>query len=483
MSSTSTPKPYKDPHEIEAFISHYLSELQESNAAIFAGAGLSVDSGYANWPGLVKDFATELKLDIKKETDLVALVQYHLNKNANNRHQLNQKIANEFHHGKNPNANHKILARLPINTYWTTNYDRLIETALRDEKKIVDVKYVEKQLTTTIHGRKAVVYKMHGDVEHPDDAVLSKDDYEKYYKTHGSFLNALAGDLVSKTFLFIGFSFTDPNLEFVLSRLRITFNQNQRRHYAILRGVKKDVDENEEDFVYKKIKQELFIQDLMRFNVKVILVDEYKDLTEILNEIENRFKRRTVYISGSAHEYGQWNPSQAEEFITKLSQELVKSNFKIVSGFGLGVGSFVINGVLQEIYLNKKENLSDQLLLRPFPQGPTGEGQWPLYRQDMISYAGISLFIFGNKLKEGTVVLADGVRKEFEIAKAQKVFLIPVGATGFMAKELYNEVEKEFSKYFGSGDHLTAFKSLDDNSATPEQLIKSILNFINKIIK
>jgi hypothetical protein len=483
MLSTSTTKSYKDPHEIEAFITHYLSELQESNAAIFAGAGLSVDSGYANWPGLVKDFATELKLDIKRETDLVALVQYHLNKNANNRHQLNQKIANEFHHGKTPNANHRILSRLPINTYWTTNYDRLIETALRDEKKIVDVKYIEKQLTTTIHGRKAVVYKMHGDVEHPDDAVLSKDDYEKYYKTHGSFLNALAGDLVSKTFLFVGFSFTDPNLEFVLSRLRITFNQNQRRHYAILRGVKKEAEEKEDDFAYRKIKQELFVQDLMRFNVKVLLVDEHTDITKILNEIESRFKRKTIYISGSAHEYGRWDTLQAEEFITKLSQELVKGNYKIVSGFGLGVGSFVINGVLQEVYLNKKENLGDQLLLRPFPQGPAGEGQWPLYRQDMISYAGISVFIFGNKLKDGKVVIADGVQKEFEIAKAQNVLLIPVGATGFMAKQLYDEIFKEFSKHFGSVDNLESFKALDDSSATPDQLVKSILNFINKIIK
>lgn len=87
--------------------------------------------------------------------------------------------------------NHRILARLPISTYWTTNYDRLIETALKDTGKIVDVKYFTEHLATTKSRRDAVVYKMHGDVEHPHDAVLIKDDYEKYHMKRGAFINAL----------------------------------------------------------------------------------------------------------------------------------------------------------------------------------------------------------------------------------------------------------------------------------------------------
>lgn len=464
------------------FINHYLSELQENNAAIFAGAGLSVGSGHADWAGLVKEFAMELKLDIDKETDLIALVQYHLNKNANNRYQLNQKIANEFHHGKNPNENHRILARLPIATYWTTNYDRLIEKALTDQKKIVDAKYVEKHMTTTIHGRKAVVYKMHGDVEHPDDAILSKDDYERYYKSHPTFLNALTGDLVSKTFLFLGFSFTDPNLEFILSRVRVSHTNVQRRHYAIFREVKKKSNESDTDFTYRQIKQQLFVEDLMRFNIKVLIVKEYSEITETLKEIESRYKQRTVYISGSAHNYGTWSFDKAENFITNLSKSLIQSDFKIVSGFGLGVGSFVINGVLQEIYLNKGENLQDQLMLRPFPQGSIGEELWPNYRKDMISYSGISIFIFGNKLKDGIVIPADGVRKEFEIAKEQGTKLIPVGATGSMAEELFNEMISSFEKYY-EDKHIDAFKKLGDKSLSEAELIKSTIMFINQILQ
>ena len=38
--------------EKEYFIQQYLKEIQDGNAAIFAGAGLSVDAGYVNWKNL-----------------------------------------------------------------------------------------------------------------------------------------------------------------------------------------------------------------------------------------------------------------------------------------------------------------------------------------------------------------------------------------------------------------------------------------------
>lgn len=469
-------------NKIDQFIKEYLKEIQENNAAIFAGAGLSAASGHVDWKALLKDFADELNLDIQIENDLISLAQYHLNQNANNRHALSQKIANEFHHGKMPNRNHEILARLPIFTYWTTNYDKLIEKSLESAGKVVDVKYTTSHLAKTIHGRNAIIYKMHGDVDHPDDAIISKDQYEKYFHSHGAFINTLSGDLISKTFLFIGFSFTDPNLDYILSRIRVTFQNNQRKHYCFFREQKKHPDESDKDFNYRKVKQALVINDLLRFNIHVLLLKEYSEITEILQEIENRFKRRTIYISGSAHEYNKWDSEKGEKFISELSQQLIRNKFRIVSGFGLGVGSPVINGVLEEVYLNKKENLTDQLLLRPFPQGEMGMGLWNDYRKDMISYSGISIFIFGNKLKDGKVVAADGVKKEYEISLSQNSLAVPIGATGYVAKELWQSILKDYKTHFGSEKYIDLFKELGNENNTPEQLIKLTIEFVSKLI-
>ena len=467
--------------EIELFISDFVDEMEANNAAIFAGAGLSFKSGCVDWKGLLAEFAEKLDLDINKESDLISLAQYYLNKKANNRHALNKKILRAFHHGKKPNENHKILARLPISTFWTTNYDRLIEKSFEDAHKIVDVKYTTEHLAQTIDDRDVILYKMHGDVENPRNAIISKDQYEEYFNTHGAFINALSGDLVSKTFLFIGFSFTDPNLDYIFSRIRVTFRENQREHYCFFREVKQETDESDEDFEYRKIKQALVINDLLRFNINVLLVKEYDDVTSILQEIEDRYKRRTIYISGSAYSYGHWDAKTGENFVFELSKELIRKNFKIVSGFGVGVGGQVINGALEEIYLKRKEKLKDQLLLRPFPQGEIDVEEIDAYRKDMISYAGISIFVFGNKTQGNNVVLADGVKREFEISLEQKVLVVPIGATGFMARKLWERVFENCEKYFGSKDFIDSFRELGDEEKTPKQLIKSTIEFLNKI--
>ena len=115
--------------EIAAFIDRYVKEIQNDNAAIFVGAGFSKSAGYVDWKNLLKGIADELGLDIDKEFDLVSLAQYYYNKNRN-RSIINDIILDEFSRDQSIDKNHRIIAQWPIFTYWTTNYDSLIENAL-----------------------------------------------------------------------------------------------------------------------------------------------------------------------------------------------------------------------------------------------------------------------------------------------------------------------------------------------------------------
>lgn len=436
----------------QRLVTELLKDLAEDNLAIFAGAGLSAPAGFVSWSELLRPIAEELELEVEKETDLVALAQYHCNSNLANRGKLNQLLINELSDKAEITANHKILARLPVSTYWTTNYDKLIEKALTEAGKIPDTKYRIKQLSFTKRGRDAVVYKMHGDIEHPDEAVLTKDDYETYHVKMQPFINALSGDLVSKTFLFLGFSFTDPNLDYILSRVRVAYSTDQRQHYCIQRLIVAEASESQADTDYRKRKQELFIQDLLRFGIKTILVTEYSEITDILRQLEWAYRRKTLFLSGAAHEYGRWKAADAEDFIYSLAKEIAALGFRIVSGFGLGVGSSVITGVLEHVYMSGKRLDSDQLILRPFPQSEVGSRSmaevWHEYRSDMISYSGIVIFLFGNKIKDGEVVSSDGLIKEFEIARSSGLLLLPVGATEYATREVYTKLLEE--GYFDS---------------------------------
>ncbi len=463
----------------EHFVETFVKELEEENVAIFAGAGLSVGAGYVDWKKLLQPIAHELGLDIDKEHDLISIAQYHLNEKQN-RSGLNRALIEQFSPGHAITENHRILARLPIKTFWTTNYDKLIEDSLKGAGKIPDVKFTLDHLKITKPKRDAIVYKMHGDIEHPDDAVLTKDDYERYSSSRGQYVTALSGDLVAKMFLFLGFSFTDPNLDYILSRVRISLHGKPRDHYCIFKKCNRASYPDDDAFKYAEIKQQLAINDLKRFGVQTLLVDDYNDITVLLKQIENRYQRKTVLISGSAHEYGAWTQAQAESFIRNLSQALIRNDSRIVSGFGLGVGSHVITGVLEELYQHQGKRLHDQLILRPFPQGTDAPKQWEFYREEMIAHAGVALFIFGNKLDGGNVVPATGVRREFEIAKEKGLLLIPIGATGFMAKELWEELIANFGTYYPALASLKPlFESLGDGG-DHKKLIDTVMEIISK---
>ena len=477
-------KPATD-QQRQRFVNELLKDLAEDNLAIFAGAGLSAPAGFVSWSELLRPIAEELELEIEKETDLVALAQYHCNSNLSNRGKLNQLLINELSENASITENHQILARLPISTYWTTNYDKLIENALTETGKIPDTKYRIKQLSFTKRGRDAIVYKMHGDVEHPDEAVLTKDDYESYHVKMQPFINALSGDLVSKTFLFLGFSFTDPNLDYILSRVRVAFSKDQRQHYCIQKLIEPMDGEHEAEIEYRQRKQELFIQDLLRFGIKTILVSSYTEITDILRELEWAYRRKTIFISGSAHEYARWEPSIAESFICSLAKEIAKSGFRIVSGFGLGVGGSVITGVLEHVYMNGRRLDADQLILRPFPQSEVGSRPiaqvWHDYRTDMISYSGIAIFLFGNKLKDGEVVIADGLLKEFEIARLNGLLLIPVGATEYASREIYTQLLKE--GYFDGDDFPNSARKYIDQICDENSELSTIQNGIISLLE
>ena len=109
----------------QKFLREYLKSIRDGNAAVFAGAGLSRPSGFVVWKELLRPLAEDIGLNIDEEHDLTAVAQYVKNESGN-RSVINSTILDAYSIDVNPNENVSILTRLPIYTYWTTNYDHLI---------------------------------------------------------------------------------------------------------------------------------------------------------------------------------------------------------------------------------------------------------------------------------------------------------------------------------------------------------------------
>jgi hypothetical protein len=472
------------PTEIDSFVDAYVQALKDGTAAVFAGAGLSIPAGLVDWKALLRDIARDLGLDVHKESDLVTLAQFHVNEHSG-RHRIHQALIVEFTRRAKLTANHKLIAALPIGIYWTTNYDALIEDAIREAGRLPDVKRSVANLATTLPRRDAVVYKMHGDISQPEKAIVTKDDYEAYSTTHHLFSTALQGDLVSKTFLFIGFSFNDPNLAYVLARIRLLLGENRRDHYCLLRRVQRSDFATSREYVYAEARQELQVRDLRRYGIIGVLVNDYRTYTEILHRIDFRFKASRVFMSGSANDFAPWTSDAAQKLLSDLSKALVLSGTGIVSGFGVGVGEIVVNGALEGLEEEGTRGLDQRLILRPFPlaiQDPaTRKKRWHAYRKDMLSQAGIAIFAFGNKLDDkGNLVYADGMLEEFRIAHEMKLVVIPIGCTGSLASQLHQQVLADFSAYFPVSGYKQLFKALGE-PGTPTKVASRVLTLVKKL--
>lgn len=162
----------------QQLIDELMKSIEGEELGAFIGAGLSIPAGYSDWKKLLKEPAKKIGLDVEKESDLVNLAQYY--SNSRNRSAIDNLIRESFSKKAIPTTNHKLLAKLPITTYWTTNYDKLIEKSLEDNMKLPFMKTKDEHLRAVNSNFDVIVYKLHGDIDSPEDAVITRSDYEEF---------------------------------------------------------------------------------------------------------------------------------------------------------------------------------------------------------------------------------------------------------------------------------------------------------------
>jgi len=438
-----------------------------------------------DWRGLLRGIAKGLGLDVDEESDLIGLAQYEHN-SAGTRHRLNSAIIDEFNKRATFSQIHKWLAQLPIETVWTTNYDKLIEKVFESVDKRVDVKFAPRQLTTRLRDADATVYKMHGDVSDPDHAVLTKDDYERYEVDRQAFTEILRTDLTRCCFLFLGFSFTDPNIEYILSRLRQMLKGANRVHYCVMRGPQKPSDPKHDDKYNREMARFRHrVIDLKRFGIQTVAIDGFEEIEPLLQTLVYRTTTRNCLVSGSAADPNPLGKDRLESLARRIGKELILRGCNLVSGYGLGIGGAAILGAHEAAHFVKSTKTGPRLLLRLFPQNVPAADREQLYsriRKEMIERSGAVVFLAGNKLDgSGKLVPADGVMEEYRMARAESKVLIPIPCSGHVAEMIWQEMEPELGKLFPKADVKPEFKILCDGASSEDQLVEAVFGILKKV--
>lgn len=472
--------------EQRRFIRNFGDKVLNNEAALFIGAGASRSAGFVDWKGLLADAAEELDLDIDKEHDLLALAQYHVNGRAG-RGEVNQQLIDAFTRESQLTSIHEILARLPVDTVWTTNYDQLLERAYEAAGRRVEIKLSIENLAQARKGRDVTIYKMHGCVTQPQDAVLTKQDYEIYDTGRRLFTDSLKGDFVEKTLLFIGFSFADPNVERILSKVREQLGQNRRDHYWITRrppSSSADGTKSQEELDYERRKADLQSTDLRRYGIHTVWVDDYADISPLLRALEAYVMRRGVFVAGAVYDPAPLGWEQLNELSRSLGGAIIQHGLNLVSGFGIGIAEQTILGAFHAAYESQTVLPADRVLIRPFPGNapkPQRTAAFRRHREDMISRVGAVVVVAGNKADErGAPIPSSGVEEEVEIALGLGKPVIPIGLSGHVAHNIWARAVASPQDFLPGLECAAELEILGDQNSTIKQVITAVTTLLDR---
>lgn len=248
--------------------------LEQGRVHLFVGSGASAAAKLAGWDELIQ----EMKEVIRKENtkfssaDLDEFLKKadHLDvadvfRDTVKDHRYYSFLREHYRRPVIISTLHRALAALPVKTIFTTNYDKLLETAFRNGRGEDPAVIVYAQQLGFITDSELRIIKLHGDIDHPNSIILTRTDYASYESRHREFEMELQQSINNSTVLFIGFGVRDPNFRRIYQNARTLYDSGKRLAYAVMVGT-------------NSVEERLWEED----GLKIISLKKYADVRKYL---------------------------------------------------------------------------------------------------------------------------------------------------------------------------------------------------------
>ena len=236
-----------------------------------------------------------------------------------------------------PNDEHKMICEIPFSAILTTNYDNLIEGAysLVHDGRLPPV-FTQADIMDRINYIKEknfFIFKLHGHIDRPDTLILGNRDYNELLFRDISYRQFIETLFAVKNMLFIGYSFNDPDLKFIIDKLSTVFSRTLDFHYILLPETYYNFTEKRRLLIDKRLKVIEYKDDEDHEQVKEFIRElrnqvrrtekdgsEIETVTSIIvNQVKND-DDKYIFLSGSHHD---------NEILRRIKDILEKSNIKI----------------------------------------------------------------------------------------------------------------------------------------------------------
>jgi len=210
--------------KLKANLAEIKNAYSNNRLVPFIGSGFSKPLGLPDWGQLIINVAKNVGFDPElfflhgSYPQLLDYVQrIHRSEWTDFIHELRVGLDSTEVNTKRKNSKtHKLLSELNLRTIYTTNYDPHIEKALADNGKITQVlTSLEDFASTPAKIFDCEVIKFHGDLKKDNTMILTETQYFDRMALEEAVDQRLRADLLSNSFLFIGYSFTDINIRYI----------------------------------------------------------------------------------------------------------------------------------------------------------------------------------------------------------------------------------------------------------------------------
>jgi len=218
------------------------SAILQNNLVVFAGSGLSSKFKLPSWNNLVKDVINTIDRNEFKtllpvlEMEVMQPIEV-LQKIKSEHTTVKSYIKNNFNVSSFTDFDvHKKIIELTGQVI-TTNYDNAFELA--SNNSITPSVYTDNYNINEISKNdKPYIFKLHGSYNEPSNCIIFEEDYEKLYNTNKGAIEKLKTIFSEKTILFMGFSFSDPDINLIFDNLDKAFDNNNK-HFIITKTPEK----------------------------------------------------------------------------------------------------------------------------------------------------------------------------------------------------------------------------------------------------
>ena len=220
-------------NEVRQIVKH----IANKQLGIFIGSGLSKEIGYPTGSELAEKIALHFEDEYVGE-DLTAVVNRVLV-----RYKKGDLVKFIKHLFKNidekESTSYTKLADLGLDEVFTTNWDNSIKNAFKKSHKDTEVVVMDEHIPL-LGNQKPIIYKLHGDFDHPDLFAITEDDYNKIEETRHAVITTLKNILIRKHFLFLGYSMDDLDLLKIMEMVKNSQGTVPLTSYAAIVDISKE---------------------------------------------------------------------------------------------------------------------------------------------------------------------------------------------------------------------------------------------------